>query len=161
VQLRGHSMHRENSIYENWGDSYNNTVDNYLVGIGLTWNLGQAFDSRLEKSLYLEEAQQFQAETEALDLSLRSQKEIAQQQMAHSRQQIDNSEQAYEAASRAYELFEARYNSGLISITELLQIQDILQKTERTRIEAYYQYWLQQTNLAESTADFSYLQNIF
>lgn len=161
VQLRGHSMNRENSVYENWGQSYNNTADNYLVGLGLTWNLGQAFDSRLEKSLYLEEAQQRQAETEALALNLRSQKEMAQQQMAQSRQQIDNTEQAYEAASQAYGLFEARYNSGLISITELLQIQDILQNTERTRIEAYYQYWLQQTNMAESTADFSYLQNVF
>lgn len=161
VQLRGHSMRAENSVYDNWGDSYNNTVDNYLVGVGLSWNLSQVFDARLEKNLYLEEVQQRQSETEDVALTLRSQKEIAQQQMAQSMRQIDNTEQAYEAASQAYGLFEARYNSGLISITELLQIQDILQKTERTRIEAYYQYWVQQTNLAESTADFSYLQNIF
>src|SRR5690606_1289500 len=58
VQLRGHSMQTGHSVYENWGDSYSNTVDNYLVGIGLTWNLGQAFDSRLEKGLRLEEALQ-------------------------------------------------------------------------------------------------------
>lgn len=161
VQFRGHSRRAENSFYENWGDSYSNTVGNYLVGVGLSWRLSNVFDYKLDRSRFQEEASQRQAEADEVALGLRSQEQMAQRQMAQSRQQVANAEEAYAAASEAYSLFEARYNSGLIAITELLQIQDVLQKTEKTRIEAYYQYWMQQTDWAEAKADFSLLQSVF
>lgn len=161
VQFRGNSINAGNSFYEKWEDSYSNAVANYLVGIGLSWNLNKAFDYKLNKVRFLEEAKQRKAEAEEVALGLRSQEQIAQRQMSQSVQQINNAEAAYTAASEAYALFEARYNSGLIAINELLQIQDILQNTEKTRIEAYYQYWLQQTDWAEANADFSLIQRVF
>lgn len=160
-QVRGNAIEAEGSLYENWRRSYNSPVHNYAVGFGLTWNIGNAFDSRLERRRYEEAVRQREAETEEVALGLRSLEEIAQRQMTQSRRQIANADKAFESASQAYALFQARYNSGLISITELLQIQDVLQGAERTCIEAYYQYWIQHVNLAESTADFSYLQKIF
>ncbi|HEU5148096.1 MAG TPA: TolC family protein [Chryseosolibacter sp.] len=161
AQLRGNSLNGENSFSEKWQDRDNNPVQNYAIGIGLTWNLGTAFDSRLEKRRYQEMLRQREAETEEAALGLQSLSEISQGQISQSRRQIHEAEEAYQSASQAYALFEARYNSGLISITELLQIQDVLQRTEKTRIEAYYQYWLHHVNLAESTADFSHLQSVF
>lgn len=161
AQLRGNSMNDEASFYENWEHSYKDPVHNYAIGLGLTWTLGDAFDSKLKKRRYQEEVRQTEAEAEALALGLRSQQEISRRQIMHSENQIAVSEQAYESAKQAYSLFEVRYKSGLISITELLQIQDVLQKTEKTRIEAYYQYWIHQVNLAESAADFFHLQNVF
>lgn len=161
AQLRGNSMNSEDSFYENWERSYNNPVHNYAIGLGLTWNLGNAFDSRLERKQYQEELRQREAETEAAALDLRSREEIAQRQVVQHQDQITDAEQAYESANQAYALFEARYTSGLISITELLQIQEVLQNTAKIRIETYYQYWMHQVNLAESTADFSYLRSVF
>lgn len=161
AQLRGNSWNGENSFHEKWQDAYNNPVHNYAVGLGLTWNFGDAFDSRLERRRYQEVLRQREAETEEAALGLLSLGEISQHQIMQSQHQIDDTEEAYESASQAYQLFEARYNSGLITITELLQIQEVLQRTEKLRIEAYYQYWMHQVNLAESTADFSYLQTVF
>lgn len=161
AQIRGNSLNNEASFYENWEHSYNNPVHNYAVGLGLTWNLGDAFDSKLQKRRYQERVRETQAETEEVALGLRSQEEISRRQIRQSEDQIADAEQAYESAEEAYRLFEARYMSGLISITELLQIQDVLQRTEKIRIEAYYQYWIHQVNLAESTADFFHLQSQF
>lgn len=156
-QVRGNSIMGGKFLYENWS----RPVHNYAVGLGLTWNIGSAIDSRLKKRRYEEAVRQTLAEAEEVALGLRSLEETAHQQMMQSLQQMTNANKAFESARQAYALFQARYNSGLISITELLQIQDVLQKSARTRIEAYYHYWLQHVNLAESTADFSYLQKIF
>lgn len=161
LQVRGNSVDAGNSLYEKWGRSYNDPVHNYAVGLGLTWNIGNAIDSRLERRRHEEVVRQKEAETEEIALGLRSLEEIAQQQMMQSRQQIASADKAFESATQAYALFQARYNSGLISIAELLQIQNVFQDAERTRIEAYYQYWMQHVDLAESTADFSHLQKVF
>ena len=161
VQLRGHAPAREAAISDGWTDAYHNPTSNYLLGVGLRWNLGGLIDYKQEQARYQEEINQRQAEADEVALNLRSHQEIAQKQLAQNLSQINNAEEAYLAASEAYRQFEARYKSGLISISELLQVQDVLQKTERTRLEAYFQYWMQQTDLAEASADFSILQNAF
>lgn len=161
VQWRGNAAAQGAPLVDNWLNSYHYPVGNYLVGVGLRWNMGNLFNYKLDMGRQEEEILQRQAEAEALSLNLNTQHQIAQRQLVQGKKQIENAEQAFEAASEAFHLFENRYSSGLISITELLQIQDILQNTEKTRIEAYYQYWIQQVDRAESRADFSFLQHAF
>ena len=161
VQLRGHAPAPEGALSEGWADAYNNPTSNYLLGLGLRWNLGGLIDYKPEQARYQEEINQRQAEADEVALILKSWQQIAQRQLTQNLRQIHNAEEAYQAASEAYRQFEARYKSGLISISELLQVQDVLQKTERTRLEAYFQYWMQQVDLAEASADFSILQHAF
>lgn len=161
LQVRGYDPMQGETLYETWGNSYNNPTGNYLIGLGLSWNLSALFDVKTEKLSYQEEIHQRTAEAEELALTLGSRQEIAMRQLAQEKEQIENAEQAYAASAEAFRLFEVRYNNGLISIAELLQIQDALQKTEKMRIEAYYQYWTQQVELAESSADFSFLRDTF
>ena len=161
IQLRGHSPAQEVALSEGWADAYSNPTGNYLLGLGLRWNLGGLIDYKPEQARYQEEINQRQAEADEVALNLKSRQQISQRQLTQNLRQISNIEEAYQAASEAYRQFEARYKSGLISISELLQVQDILQKTEKTRIEAYFQYWMQQADLAEARADFSILQNAF
>ena len=161
VQLRGHAPAEGGAFSEGWADAYSNPTSNYLLGLGLRWNLGGLIDYKPEQARYQEEIHQRQAEADEVALRLRSRQQIAQRQLLHNLRQINNAEEAYKAASEAYRQFESRYKSGLISISELLQVQDVLQKTEKTHIEAYFQYWMQQADLAESSADFSILQNAF
>lgn len=160
-QFRTHSPALGEGIPDTWKNSYQSPVSNYLVGVGLKWNLNNLFDYKLNKGQYQEKILQRQAEADETLLNLSSQQQIAQRQLTLGKQQISHAEEAAEAASEAFRLFQARYNSGLISITELLQIQDLLQRTERTRIDAYNQYWMQQVDLASSQADFSFLQQVF
>lgn len=161
VQFRGHAPAQEGALSEGWADAYNKPAGNYLLGLGLRWNLGGLIDYKPEQARYQEAIHQRQAEADEVALKLRSRQQIAQRQLAHNLRQINHAEDAYQAASEAYRQFEARYKSGLISISELLQVQDVLQKTEKTRLEAYFQYWMQQADLAEARADFSILHNAF
>lgn len=161
VQLRNHAPTQEGTLGEGWGNVYSNPTHNYLLGLGLRWNLTELFDYKLVRARHQEEIHLLQAEADETVLNLQSRRHIAQRQMTQGLSQIENAEEAYEAASEAYHLFETRYKSGLISISELLQIQDILQNTEKTRIEAYYRYWQQQADFAEASADFSILQTAF
>ena len=161
VQTRIHSPALGNPVLETWSNSYRAPVNNYLVGLGMSWNINGLFDHKLNKNRHQEKVLQRQAEAEETSLNLLSQQQIAERQLAQGGHQIENAEEAHQSAAEAFRIFESRYNSGLISITELLQIQDILQRTEKTRIEAYYQYWMQQVDLASAQADFSLLQYAF
>ena len=161
IQTRIHSPAIGNPVLETWSNSYRAPINNYLVGLGMSWNINGLFDHKLNKNRHQEEVRQRQAEAEETAVNLLSQQQIAERQLAQGDSQIRNAEEAYKSAAEAFRLFESRYNSGLISITELLQIQDILQRTEKTRIEAYYQYWMQQVDLASAQADFSLLQSAF
>lgn len=161
VQTRVHSPALGDPVLETWSNSYRAPVNNYLVGLGMSWNINGLFDHQLNKKRHQEEVIQRQAEAEETSLTLFSQRQIAERQLEQGRRQIENAEDAYRSAAEAFRLFESRYQSGLISITELLQIQDILQRTEKTRINAYYQYWIQQVDLASAQADFSLLQYAF
>jgi len=161
VQTRVHSPALGDPVLETWSNSYRAPVNNYLVGLGMSWNINGLFDHQLNKKRHQEEVIQRQAEAEETSLTLFSQRQIAERQLEQGGRQIENAEDAYRSAAEAFRLFESRYQSGLISITELLQIQDILQRTEKTRIDAYYQYWIQQVDLASAQADFSLLEYAF
>lgn len=161
VQTRVHSPALGDPVLETWSNSYRAPVNNYLVGLGMSWNINGLFDHQLNKKRHQEEVIQRQAEAEETSLTLFSQRQIAERQLEQGGRQIENAEDAYRSAAEAFRLFESRYQSGLISITELLQIQDILQRTEKTRIDDYYQYWIQQVDLASAQADFSLLEYAF
>ena len=161
MQIRGKAAAQQDPFYESWQNSYSNPVHNYLLGIGMTWNTDKLFNYKTEKSLSREAMIFREAEAEETALNLKSRQQMTHQRIIRGQHQIENAEEAYTAAREAYRLFEARYNSGLIPVNDLLQIQDVLQKTEKTRIEAYYQYWIQQVEFAESTADFSVLYDVF
>jgi outer membrane protein TolC len=64
-------------------------------------------------------------------------------------------------AREAYSLYLSRYESGLINLTELLQIQAILQQTEKSNIDTHGQLWDQLINKAELSGNFTYLSTQF
>lgn len=161
VQLRGHSTGIGEPLRQTWKNSYSHPLGNHLVGVGLSWNVSRLFDFKINDGRYREKIAQKEAEMEEISLNLKSRQQIAGTLLKQNREQLKHTNEAFSAAKEAYRLFESRYNSGLISITDLLQIQDILQRTEKSKIEAYYQYWIHQVDMAASKADFSLLQNVF
>ncbi|MEO6682465.1 MAG: TolC family protein, partial [Ginsengibacter sp.] len=74
-------------------------------------------------------------------------------------QNLKASEAAVKASLEAYELYEVRYQSGLINLIELLQLQKILQDTERNYLSALHVYWTELLNQTESIGSFSFLLN--
>ncbi|WP_332911885.1 TolC family protein [Algoriphagus boritolerans] len=59
----------------------------------------------------------------------------------------------------AYNMYLARYKSGLITLSELLQVRTLLEQAENNHIEASREYWMLLAYEAELTADFDFLFN--
>lgn len=136
-------------------------ADNYLAGLALSWNITGAHQARLESQLARQQALASQAryQTQALQqqTTLRALAAGLQEQQG----QLHHARQAVAHAGQAYDLYVTRYESGLISMTELLQLQFLLQQAEKAEIEAYRQYWTQVIRQAELSGDFSLLSNQF
>jgi outer membrane protein TolC len=54
-------------------------------------------------------------------------------------------------------LYKARYEGGLINLSDLLQVQEILLQTERQNLMAYLNYWNLMISKSYQQADFSQL----
>ncbi|WP_416448350.1 TolC family protein [Leeuwenhoekiella sp. A2] len=142
-------------------DSYQLPINNYLMGVGLTWDLSQWYSKGLKTQQVQEEQQRVAQEMEVVKRSLNEQQNSLQFHIQKSKEEIIEAEAAYQSAAESYRLFKVRYESGLIDLTTLLQIQQSLQFTEKSRIEAYYDYWQYWNNYAYTQADFSVLTTVF
>lgn len=165
LRLLGGYAHRSTGIGPDgrvsgaWKDGFNHPTNNVLVGIGMSWNITGLRTNRLKgeqlfkeaestKLLHMQYAQAMQADLSA------SQSRIAQQY-----KQLQKTMLAVRQSQDAYDMYLARYKSGLIALTELLQIRTLLEQAENSHIEASRDYWLLLAHEAELTADFDFLFN--
>ncbi|MET6996530.1 TolC family protein [Chitinophaga defluvii] len=161
VASRGSGIHTNGKVNNSWQAGFDNRANNYLAGLGLTWNMTNAYNSLTEKKKAAQQVQatRFHQQTQALQLHtnlLAVYSRIREQW-----QQVQFTTAAVQQAQQGYELYLARYESGLISLTELLQIQALLQQAEKNHIDASRQWWEQQIIKAELTTDFTYLLQQF
>ena len=165
IRLLGGYAHRGTGIGPNgtvsgaWKDGFKNTANNMLAGIGITWNISSLHTSRLRGEALYKEAErtarlhaQYEQEMQA-DLSA-SQAKIHRQY-----EQLQKTRLAVRQSQAAYGMYLARYKSGLIALSELLQIRTLLEQAENAHIEASRDYWMLLVYEAELTADFDFLFN--
>src|SRR5690625_326579 len=144
-----------------WRDSYELPISNYLIGLGLSWDISGFYSKGLKKQLNQQQQIQVEEEKEVVQRHLEERENSLQNQIDKSFEEITEAEEAYEAARETFRLFKVRYESGIIDLATLLQIQQSLQFTEKSRLKAYYNYWNYWNAYAYSTADFSVLINVF
>lgn len=144
-----------------WKDSYELPINNYLVGVGMTWDISSFYDHGVKKRLNQQEQTQIKEEQEAVERHLEERESSLLYHIKKSLAEIEDTEEAYTAASESYRLFKVRYESGIIDLTTLLQIQQTLQFTEKSRLKAYYDYWNYWSAYSYAQADFSVLTTVF
>src|SRR5690606_7700821 len=156
---RGTGISPNGTVSGAWKDGFNNTTNNFLAGIGITWNLTSLHTNRMKGEQLFKEAEstkllhsQYQQAMQA-DLSA-SQAKIIQQY-----EQLQKTKLAVQQSQDAYNMYLARYKSGLITLSELLQIRILLEQAENAHIEASRDYWVLLAYEAELTADFDFLFN--
>ena len=165
IRILGGYAHRGTGISPNgtvsgaWKDGFSNTTNNFLAGIGITWNITSLHTNRMKGDQLFKHAEstgllqtQYQQAMQA-DLSA-LQTKIMQQYA-----QLQKTRLAVKQSQDAYEMYLARYKSGLIALSELLQIRTWLEQAENAHIEASRDYWLLLAYEAELTADFDFLFN--
>lgn len=156
--LRGVGFPEQKNV---WKKSYELPVNNYLLGLGLTWDIDQFFTKGLKQQRLLHKKRSNLEEQKALKIHLDEERQSLSFEIQQTIEQIENTEKAYVAAKQSYALFKVRYENGLIDLTTLLQIQQSLQFAEQERIKAYYGYWKAQNRYAFVMGDYSVLINQF
>ncbi|GEO03998.1 hypothetical protein AAE02nite_16620 [Adhaeribacter aerolatus] len=160
LSTRGSGLSAE-GVRPGWYAGLNNRANNYLTGVGLTLNINSIYNTRLENRLAEQNILASQSRYAVQALKQQTTLQAIAARLQEQQKQMANAKQAVQNAQQAYELYVARYESGLISMTELLQLQFLLQQAEKSEIEAYQQFWAQVVQQAELTGDFSYLSNQF
>ena len=161
LSSRGSGIGSDGVVNSGWSSGFNNQNSNYLIGLGLTWNISSAFNSITERNRIKQQQAATQSRFEAQSLQLNTGLQSVNSRLTESKKRVEKTNGAVDKARKAYELYLSRYQNGLINLTELLQIQLLLQQSEKVNIEAYQQFWDQVIARSELSGDFSYLSNQF
>ncbi len=140
---------------------FQNVSNNYLAGIGLTWNISDIYSGSLEKKRVAQQIIAAQSRYDLQKIQLNTGIQSINAKITEQIKQVSKSDSAVQKSKEAYELYFARYESGLINLTELLQIQLLLQEAEKSNIDAHQSLWDQIISRAAATSNFTYLSNQF
>lgn len=160
LSSRGFS-HSQNGEGGGWANSFDSPATNYLVGLGLSWNITGIYDKGLEKRRSAELGRMAQSSYQQQELRIDAGVRSTSSQISEQIKQVAKTRLGVEKAEEAYLLYRTRYENGLINLTELLQIQLLLQLAEEKQIEAFKGLWEQVIIHSELKADFSNLFKIF
>lgn len=156
---RGTGIDPDGMVSGAWKDGFSNRTGNLLAGIGIVWNITDLYTSRVKGQKLFKDAESTKlllAQYEqAMQADLSASKAKIRQQYA----QLGKTRLAVKQAQAAYDMYVARYKSGLIALSELLQIRTLLEQAENVHIEASRAYWMLLVYEAELTADFDFLFN--
>lgn len=161
LSSRGSGIGKDGFTSTDWSSGFNNASNNYLVGVGLTWNISSAYNSTVERKRAGQRLLATKSRWDLQALQLNTGFQSVSARIEAQINQVLKTTQAVRNARNAYDLYFSRYESGLINLTELLQIQLLLQQSEKINIEAYQQLWEQEILRSELSGDFKKISNQF
>lgn len=157
--IRGTGINSNGTASEEWQDGFGNTNSNILAGIGMTWDLTGLHSNRLRGEELLKEAESTEFLHSQYEQAMQADLSAFRAKILQQHAQLEKTRLAVDQSQEAYQMYLSRYQSGLISLSELLQIRILLEQAENIHIEASREYWLLLASEAELTADFSFLFN--
>lgn len=158
---RGSGIGRDGFASTEWSAGFNNTSNNYLAGVGLTWNISSAYNSSVERKRVGQTVLATKSRLELQALQLNTGLQSVSARIDAQLKQVMKTTQAVKNARNAYDLYVSRYESGLMNLNELLQIQLLLQQSEKINIEAYQELWDKEILRSELSGDFNKISNQF
>ena len=154
---RGTGIQPNGNVSGAWKNGFNNGTNNFLTGIGLSWNLTGLHTNRLKSAGLFKDAESTKLQQTQYQQAMQADLSAAEVKITQQNAQLRKTSVSVKQAQDAYGMYLARYKSGLITLTELLQIRLILEQAENNHIEASRNYWLLLAHEAELTADFNFL----
>jgi len=156
---RGTGIGPDGRVSGAWKDGFNHPTSNVLVGIGMSWNVTGLRTNRLRGEQLFKEAESTKLLHMQYAQAMQADLSAAQAKITQQYEQLQKTQLAVRQSQDAYDMYLARYKSGLIPLTELLQIRTLLEQAENNHIEASRDYWMLLAYEAELTADFDFLFN--
>lgn len=150
----GYAMDQTDFHHDYWrGISPNRT--NYLIGVGVTWNLTQPFRMSQQVKAQRFISQGLQEEYTLADQQIKAQLELSESKIKYA---LDNYREVavqVKAASDAYLQKSVLYKNGLTNLVDLTQSLYALVRAETDRDIAYSNVWQALLLKAAATGDFS------
>jgi len=154
---RGTGINPNGSVSGAWKDGFHHGSRNFLIGLGLTWNMTGLHTNRLKGEVFLKEAANTQLLHKQYEQAMQADLSASQTKISQQYRQLTKTKLAVKQSQAAYQMYLARYKSGLMALSELLQIRTLLEQAEDTHMEASLAYWMLLAYEAELTADFDFL----
>lgn len=156
---RGTGINPNGSVSATWKDGFKNTTNNFLAGIGITWNITALHTNRLKGEELFKEAESTKMLHTQYEQAMQADLSASRVKIFQQYEQLQKTRLAVKQSQAAYDMYLARYKSGLIALSELLQIRTLLEQAENNHIEASRDYWMLLAYEAELTANFDFLFN--
>jgi len=157
--FRGSGISPQGNVSGSWVDGFANSANNGLVGVGITWNVTSIYSNKLHSQAWRQEAEKNKLQHAENRQMLNMHLQGVHAKLKAQEKQIGKTQRALQHSEDAYLMYKARYKSGLLSMTELLQTSLLLEQAENNHIEALHSYWQQKTEEAWLSGDFDFLFN--
>jgi outer membrane protein TolC len=159
---RGSGIENADGSYRTgFSDGTSYQAYNYLLGVGLTWNLMDYFRVHPHAEAERFRTQSIGEEMDNVYLQLRLQQQQADEQLGYAYTQIGVAKVQYEAAVQGYNQVNARYESGLSTLVEEAQALYVLNRAlidQSLAIDKYLQAALAKSQASGNLNDiFRYL----
>ncbi|MFC3559354.1 TolC family protein [Pedobacter jamesrossensis] len=130
------------SLYsKSYSDGINPTRGNYLIGIGMTWNLTTLLRNHPQVKAQQYTTEGLKNEYELVDQQLKAQLAIAEAKLKNALDNYNEAPIQVKAASDAYLQKSVLYKNGLTTLVDLTQALFTLNRAETDRDIAYTNVW--------------------
>jgi len=166
LQTRGSGFNadyasNQQSFTRNYWDGVEPTRQNYLLGLGVTWNLTTILRSSKKVSAQKLVTEGLLEEYKAIDQQLKAQEDAANARLGYAIQNYREAPKQVNAAQQAYLQRTTLYNNGLTNLVDVTQALYILNRAETDRDVIYTNLWQALLMKAAATGDFNLFINEF
>ncbi len=151
----------QNAFTRNYWDGVNPDRTNYLIGVGITWNLTTPFRSSKQVSAQKFVSQAMQEEYNQADRELKSQLNFAEDKIKITLENYAEAPIQVDAAKRAYIQKSTLYKNGLTDLTDLTQTMYVLNRAEIDRDIVNNNVWQSYLLKVAATGNFDLFINEF
>jgi len=130
-----------NDFSHSYTDGINPTRANYLVGVGLTWNITTLLRNSPQVKAQRFTSQGLENEYQLVDQQLHSQLALSETKIRNAMANYAEAPEQVKAASQAYLQRSVLYKNGLTTLVDLTQALFALNKAETDRDIAYTNVW--------------------
>jgi len=149
----------QNAFTQNYWDGISPNRQNYLAGVGLTWNLTAIARSSKKVSAQKLITEGLQEEYNAVDNQLKAQLDAANARINFAMQNYGEAPRQVKAAQQAYVQRTTLYKNGLTNLVDVTQALYTLNRAETDRDVIYTNVWQALLLKAAATGDFNLFIN--
>ena len=151
----------QNSFSQNYLDGIDPSRQNYLFGVGVTWNLTTIARMRKKVSAQKLISEGLQEEYNLIDQQLKIQSDAADAKIKYALENYVEAPKQVQAAQQAYLQKTTLYKNGMTNLLDVTQTLYTLNRAETDRDIIYTNVWQSLLMKAAATGDFDLFMNEF